>query len=258
MSPESADLQKCLRNRSHFLRHLRCPAEKCELARDLCESRSTIDRALRELERAGFVARGDDGYRTTLAGELALTEYDRHAERLDGLAEFREALARLSPDAALDAAVFADADASFPSRHSPHEPVEALASFLADADHARAFASAIIPRYVDIYRERIADGGMTADLVLSEAVVEWLLTHRKSDLSALVECESVSASRTASERPFGLVVTGREESRRVGVMLYDDGTLLGFVSNDSHAALAWADDTFERISAGATPLCRDS
>jgi len=35
-------------------------------------SRSTVTRALRELEEAGFVGRRDGGYATTLAGRFAL------------------------------------------------------------------------------------------------------------------------------------------------------------------------------------------
>lgn len=249
-----ADRQKCLRNRSHFLRRLREPQEKCELARDFEESRSTIDRAVRELERVGFVERTAGGYRTTLAGELALEDHERHVARLDGIADLGTALAELSPDAPLDAALFEDADASLPTRHCPSEPVEAAAAFLADAAHVRAFTSAIVPRYVDVYRDRIVDGEMTADLVFADGVVEWLLARRKRDASAIFGADGVTAAQTSTERSFSLVLAGRDETRRVGVMLYDGGSRLGFVRNDTRAAIAWADDVFERIAAEAASL----
>lgn len=249
-----ADLQKCLRSRSHFLRRLREPHEKCELARDLEESRSTIDRAVRELERAGFVERTRDGYRTTLAGELALEDHERHAARLEGIDDLRDALAGLPSDASLDAALFEDADASLPTRHCPHEPVEAFAEFLADAAHVRAFTSAIVPRYVDVYRERVVEGEMTADLVFADDVLEWLLARRKRDASAILEADGVTVAQTPTRRSFSLVLAGRDGNRRVGVMLYDDGSRLGFVRNDSRAAVAWADDLFEAIAAEAAPL----
>lgn len=249
-----ADFRKCLRNRSHFLRRLREPHEKCELARDFRESRSTIDRAVRELERAGFVERIDDGYRTTLAGELALEDHERHVARLDGIADLGEALANLSPDAPLDAALFEDADASLPTRHCPHEPVEAVTAFLADATHVRAFASAIVPQYVDVYRDCIVDGEMTADFVFTEDVVEWLLARRKRNASAIFEADGVTVAQTATERSFSLVLAERDDTRRVGVVLYDEGSRLGFVRNDSRAAVAWADDLFERIAGEAVGL----
>lgn len=248
------DLQKCLRSRGHFLRRLRQPQEKCELARNLEESRSTIDRAVRELERAGFVERTEGGYRTTLAGELALADHERHVERLDGIADFGGALAELPPDAPLDAALFEDADVSLPTRHRPHDPVEAAAAFLEDAAHVRAFASAIVPRHVDVYRDRIVEGGMTAELVLAEDVVEWFLARRKRDASAIFGADGVTVAQTATELSFSLVLAGRDDARRVGVTLYDEGSRLGFVRNESRAAVAWADALFERIAAEATPL----
>ncbi|USZ69723.1 hypothetical protein NGM10_16625 (plasmid) [Halorussus salilacus] len=299
MSPDSAAMQKCLRNRSHFLRRLRRPHEKCELARELRESRSTIDRAVRELESAGFVDRTEDGYRTTLAGKLALEDRERHAARLDGIARFREALAGLAPDAPLDAALFEDAEVSLPESYSPHEPVETLASFLAEASHVRLFASAVVSRYVDLYRERV-EAGMTADLVFAEEVFEWLLARRKEDVSALLGTSGVSVSRTPLDRSFSLVLIDRADrgecadpadsadsaargtrttsaadagsvdpasaadrsDRAVGVMLYDDGSILGFVRTDSREAVAWADDLFERVASeaarvGRSPDARD-
>lgn len=258
MSPDPAEMGKCLRNRSHFLRRLRRPHEKCELARELQESRSTIDRAVRELERAGFVDRTGDGYRTTLAGELALEDYERHTERLDGIARFREALAGLAPDAPLDAALFEDATVSLPEPHCPYEPVEALSTFLASAGHVRLFTPAVVPRYVDVYRERV-EAGMTADLVLAEEVVEWLLARRKEDVAAILGTPGVTVSQTPLDRSFSLVLVDRSDAvdsdapadRAVGVMLYDDGSILGFVRSDSREAVAWAEDLFERIASEA-------
>lgn len=203
----SADLQKCLRTRSHFLARLRRPRQKCELADDLEESRSTIDRALRELEDAGFVERADRGYRTTLTGELALEAYRRYSARLDGLLSARDALDPLPTDAALDGALFEEATVSLPTSCSPHAPVEALESLLADADHARVFATAVIPAYVDIYHEKIVEEGMTADIVCAEGVFDWILSRREEELAAIAGCDGVTLWETSADRAFSLVVT---------------------------------------------------
>lgn len=265
MRSAPADFQKCLQSRSHFLRRLRRPRQKCELARELEESRSTIDRALRELERAAFVERTAAGYRTTLAGELALTEYDRYTARLDGLFEYRELLDGLSTDEPLDTALFGGVDASLPKQCSPHDPVESLATFLSDADHARVFGTAIIPKYVDIYYDRIVEEGMTAEFVLSEGVVEWLLSRREDDAREILGADGVTVAETTTDRSFSLVVTERDgtsasdvrhdqSDRSVGVMLYEDGTFVGFLHNDTREAVAWAEGLFVRIADDAVPL----
>lgn len=260
-----ADLQKCLRSRSHFLRHLRRPREKCDLVRELEESRSTIDRALRELERARFVERDENGYRTTLAGDLALAEYERFAARLDGLAELRDVLEGLPPDEPLDCALFERAEASLPGQCSPHDPVEELGAFLDDAAHLRVFATAVIPKYVELYRERVVDGGATADFVLFEGVVEWLLARRADDVMDFFDADGVTVAETAADHSFSLIIAEYDDSsasdadddrndRAVGVMFYDEGSLAGFVHTDAREAVAWAETRFERIENEAVPL----
>ncbi|MFC4552911.1 MULTISPECIES: helix-turn-helix transcriptional regulator [Halorussus] len=253
MRPPS-DLQKILRRRSHYLRHLRQPRQKRDLVCELDESRSTIDRAVRELERAGFVERGDDGYRTTLAGELALTEHDRHADRVRGLASFRDLLAELPADASLDGSLFEDPEVVLPTPHSPREPVGAIDAVLADADRARTLGGVVVPEFADAYSERVLDGGMTAEFVLTEGVVEWLVSRWREQFRAFLETDGVTAAVTPTERPFSLVLVDGREGTEVGVALHVGGSILGFVRNDTAAAVAWAEETFERARAGADSL----
>lgn len=265
MRPAPADLQKCLRSRSHFLRRLRRPRRKCELSEELDESRSTIDRALRELEAAGFVERDDPGYRTTLAGELTLAEYDRYAARLDGIAEFQDALSSLPTEEPLDTSLFENADVSLPSQRSPHEPIEALEAVLADADHACIVGMSIVPQYVELYRGQIVEEGMTADFILSEVVVEWLVSRRTELLTLIVELGEITLSETTTDWAFSLFVTEHESvsasdlryaqsDRSVGVLLYDEATLLAFVHNDTREAVAWREALFDRAAEEAVEL----
>lgn len=260
-----ADVQKCLRSRSHFLCRLRRPRQKCELAREIEESRSTIDRALRELENAGLVEREGAGYRTTLAGELALAEYERYTARLDGLTELRAVLDGLPMDEPLDGALFEGAEASLPGQCSPHEPVDALTTFLSEADHARVIGTAVIPKYVDLYYERIVEEDMTAEFVLFEGVVEWVLSRREVEAMEIIRTDGVTVAETTADLSFSLVITEYDDTdandvrhgrsdRAVGVMLYEDGSHVGFVHNDACEAVAWAEDLFERVADAAVPL----
>ena len=254
MSPKALELRKSLRQRSHFLRHLRRPRRKCELADVLAESRSTIDRAVRELETAGFVARSDEGYRTTLAGELALAEHDRHTDRVAGLSDLRDTLSELPADVPLDGALFEDPEVTFPTRHSPDEPVEALKEMVSEAERVSVFGSGVISKYVGVFRQRIVEAEMTADLVLTEGVVEWLLARRQDDLLAILECENASVAETSVDQLFSLLVVDSGDERAVGVALYDEGNILGVVSNDTREAVAWGEFRFERAKAAAESL----
>lgn len=62
--------------RAQFLeRLLDDPAEKRTLVEQLEVSRSTVDRALRDLEVEGLVTYADEGYALTAVGEILATRY---------------------------------------------------------------------------------------------------------------------------------------------------------------------------------------
>jgi len=58
------------------------PTAKRDLIDGLDVSRSTVDRAIREIESLGLVESGDDGVTFTLCGRLAAEEFERFGSRL--------------------------------------------------------------------------------------------------------------------------------------------------------------------------------
>jgi hypothetical protein len=157
-------------------------------------------------------------------------------------------------------------------------------TFLDDADHVRVFATAILPKYVDAYRERVVEGETTADFVLFEGVVEWLLSRREDDLLDFFDADDVTVAETETNHSFSVVIAeyddasatdevvarddgatagddasvgdvGRDRTdRAVGVMFYEDATLSGFVYTDAREAVAWAETRFERLADEAVSL----
>ncbi|ELZ10330.1 helix-turn-helix domain-containing protein [Natrialba aegyptia] len=87
--------------RESLLRHLATtPARPSDLAAALECSRSTVDRALSELQDATLVERDPDrdSYHLTVAGELALEEFGQFSTRLERTASASGLLASLSTD----------------------------------------------------------------------------------------------------------------------------------------------------------------
>lgn len=215
------------------------PRSKRDLVAELPVSRSTVDRAVRELENAGLLTRNQGQVGLTLAGELALAEYERFREGLDGVREALPILDPVGPDTELVLDVFRRADIVRAQRHAPHRPIEAIKAFLTGADRIRGVASAVLPDYVDVYSRQIIQEGAEVDLVVSRQVLETLLAEYSSDLEAALETGRLQLRESETSPPFSTIVADSREPT-VGVVVYGDSGTTGFVRNDSREAVTWA------------------
>ncbi len=231
---------------------------KRDLVDDLDVSRSTIDRGIRELEGIGLIERTDGKYRRTLCGRLALAEYDAFESRIDGLIEGSSVLSKLPPDADFDAAVLDGAEIVRAKRHSPHVPVSRLGDVVSRATHVRAMAPAVMPQQVETYRTGIVERGLTAEVVLSDAVVGRLVAAYPDALEEALETGRLSLRRTEESIPYSLLVADTPDGREIGALVYGDSGVRAFVGNDDPAAVAWAEDClaerWERAEPFPSPL----
>lgn len=215
------------------------PRRKRDLVAELPVSRSTVDRAIRELETAGLLRRHQGRVTLTLAGDLALAEYQMFREGLDGVSEAWPILDPVGPDTDLILDLFRGAEMVGVRRHAPHRPVQALKEFLTGADRIRGVASAVLPDYVDVYSRQILQEGTEVDLVVSKPVLETLLAEYRSDLEAALETGRLHLREAGTSPPFSTIVA---DSRVpvVGVVVYGDSGTNGFIRNDSREAVTWA------------------
>ena len=228
-------------------------ARKPELETELDVSRSTIDRGIRELEQRALIERTDGGYQRTLAGSLALEEYDRLRERVEGLARGGELLAALDRDVDLDSAMLAAATLIERERTSPYRPVEELYDIIDAATEVRAFDLTVHPQQADVYRRNVEDG-MVTELVLSAEVIERLVAAHATAFEATVETNRVGLWQATEELPYGLLVAETPSGPVAVVMVYSDRGVVGCIRNDDPEAVAWARQRFERERDRATRL----
>lgn len=226
------------------------PRRKQDLVEALPVSRSTVDRAVRELENAGLLRRDQGRVRLTLEGELAYAEYERFREGLDGIREAWPILDPIGPNTELVLDVFRRAEFVRAQRHAPHRPIEALKAFLTGSDRIRGVASAVLPDYVDVYSRQILQQGTEVDLVVSRPVLETLLAEYRSDLEAALDTGRLRLRESVASPPFSTIVANSREPE-VGVVVYGDSGATGFVRNDSREAVAWATEWISSWEDGA-------
>lgn len=228
---------------------------KRDLVDTLSVSRSTVDRAVRELEAIGFIERTDDGgYRRTLPGRLALSEFDQFASRIDGLVSSVDVLSLLPTDAPFDSRILEDATVVVAERHSPLVPIEHLSDLVDRATHADAIAPAVLPQQVDVYHRNFVQGGLTARLVVTSVVVERLVSAYGTELGESLETGQLTVRQSDESIPYSLVVAETDQGPEMGLLVYADSGVRGFVGNDSPEAVEWARDLVDHYWESATPI----
>lgn len=249
--PDLPDLLQLLARRAPLLDVLRDGAlSKRDLASRRDVSRSTIDRAVRELETAGLVTRDQGAIELTLPGAIALESHQRHASELDGIVESYEVLSTYDHDLEIAPAVFRDALIVPPDRHAPHRPVDALIEMLEGAESIRLYATGIMPEYVETYQSRVMDG-TELDLICTEHVLQELLESYDDNLDEAMQTGRVTLHESAESLPFSIVIAEKEEQTRACLMLYREHAVAGFIRNDAPDAVSWATNRFEALKADA-------
>lgn len=231
------------------------PRRKRDLVDALDRSRSTIDRAIRELETLGFVERGGGTCRLTAAGRLALAEHRRSVDVFAAITDACDLLADVPPDAPMSPAMLEGATIHEPAPYAPNEAVKAIMDRLDDAERFRA---AIVADRIPRFRQRLAelsvDGSLDHEAVLTADLAAHLFaTHTEQMRTAMIDGD-VDLYRTPS-LPYDLGVL-ETDSRSVAIVIVSDPdeSITGVITNDSPAAVEWAETTYRRFRATAERL----
>ncbi|WP_440989566.1 tetratricopeptide repeat protein [Haloarchaeobius baliensis] len=228
MSPDDVDTAvELLDRRRQVLGHLGGDGHH---VRDLCDeldvSRSTVNRALRELEDAGWVERADDGYVRTTTGSLALQEYQDQITALDAVQTHADALSPLPGDTPLDPAVLSEAAVETVADTETFELVGTLRSAFEDATAVRGVWPTVTDDRTVSALASLADDGRPLALAVDESVHA---TMRGVAPAAFGPSDTEHCRvETTDDVPtrLGVFLVDGETDRRVLVTMYDeDGTI---------------------------------
>lgn len=254
--PDPTEVMAVIARRGQVLRAVDTEGvRKRTLVADLDVSRSTVDRSIRELEAIGFIERADEGgYRRTLPGQLALDEYDNFTARVDGVLSSIDVLSLLPVDAPCDTKILDDATVVLAERHSPHLPVNHLSDLISRATRVWSVAPAVLPQQVTVYHEQFQAGDLTAQMTLTDAVVERLVSAYGTELRESLQSGHLELRRTSQSLPYSLVAAETPTGPEMGLLVYADSGVRGFIGNDDPEAVEWAKQQVESYWQSADPL----
>lgn len=217
-------------------------------------SRTTLGRVLREFEERNWVARDGDQYATTPLGELVVESFLSLRETMRCVATLREVVDWLPTDEMdVDLGHFADADVTFPDANNPAAHQARGLELLTSATTLRVLVDAAFPQLVAGTRDRVADGTLSFEGVLSADLVTYLDTNPElaglfADLAAAGEVHQHDGPV-----PYNMLVA----DETLLLWLCDaDQKNQALLTSDDAAVVAWAEETFESYRAQADELER--
>lgn len=199
-------------------------------------SRSTIYRALDELQARELVYRDDGEYHPTPFGVLVYQEYQRCVDTVRALQELRTSVGTLPPAKLFDPVMLVDAEIGAATEENPGQPLWCLKALLEKASSVRFTTPTHSWQVLGILDDQL-HAGMFAELILDESNVE----SRTKEVLAHGRCET---THRTTKPPFVLAIVD-EPALEVGVVILDDvGRPEATICNDTRAAFGWAESVY--------------
>lgn len=252
---EGVSLESVLADRYEVLDALAERARaKNELEDVLSCSRSTIDRAIRELDDANLVRYDDGAWTPTLVGRRAYDRYESYRGHLERLTTASTLVDVLSPDGAIEEEVLNGAEAH---RTDPSVPDAIVGTFLdrvRGAEAVRLVTPTIDVGFLTRIRSHVTtDDAFELELVLSDEAFARITNSYPGPIDELSDSPGVQLFRSSVPYDFGFWVADEDH---VGIIVVADHGIAGLLVNDAPEAVEWANERHERIGDGVTVISR--
>jgi len=228
------------------------PKHNRDIRDEIGVSRSTVYKALTELEELDVVRRGDDGHELTELGRLLFERYRSFHSEFEDICASGRLLAMLPEGADLPFMFLSGAEVVVSKRHAPNSPVQAVERIVEEASMVKGTGPVVLPRYVEVFAGQLITDKLEAALVYEKPAFQHLLDAYAEEFEPTLESENLEAWVTERELPFALLVTD-EATQKVAVVVYDDGgEIRGLITNDSREAYEWGHEQWKQYRALAT------
>lgn len=221
--------------------------EKRVMVDEAGASRSTVNRAIRELEAAGIVETRGSDFELTLYGRLVYGEYTRFWSVQMDLLSARDLIDIYPARAPIDLAVLRGADVTVPNPRTPLVPHDKVRCSLYNVETITTIIPVATPLYDELF-QRAIETKLTVKCMMDEELIGILSENRTEIFDTALDSTECQIWEVNTMPAFGLLLVDGEH---VSVLAYDDnGTLRGTIQNDSPEAAQWAETILYRHGKG--------
>ncbi|WP_135821275.1 helix-turn-helix transcriptional regulator [Halostella litorea] len=230
---------------------------KPELVDDLESSRSTINRAIKELLDVKCVEAAQPAgqqFRLTAAGQAAL-QFHRDYRMETEQVQTNTTLLNTLPSDSLDKAFLADADI-YSSVRTPDVAHQPGTELLEEANRMIGTASVVQREYFTNFIERLQEGDFELELILENNLVEAIEQNYENEFDSLLGFNTVQIYVADEPFPYALWLTEQGTREYAGITLYENGGVNGTIVNDTDSAITWAKTQYSEYRESASELKR--
>ncbi|ADE02208.1 helix-turn-helix transcriptional regulator [Haloferax volcanii] len=228
---------------------------KPELEATLGVSRSTVDRAIGELEAASMVVRDpSSGYRLTELGRPVYRLCKRTRRCLDAVTEAHSHGSAVPSGANGELPMYDGARLVSSEPHVPDKPLQHLLDTMREAESLRGYTPVVLQQYVEVCHKHATRREADVELVVPPQVHQCLRTTYPDEYRRARRASCVRLHETSASLPFGLLLFGEGADRTCALVSYSKAGATGVLFNDTASAIGWATQTYRELKADSTPV----
>lgn len=247
---------RLLHRRIEFLRCLESsPRRKPEIVDRLEWSRSTVDRAVRELQQAGLLKRDTEGYITTLAGRFAATTYTEFTEMVSDVQTAKPLLQTFDRESPVSMASVWGVDRVRIDDHTPYEVPAELREAIESAHALTALMPALSdPILLEFCQSQAVEGSLDLTLIIGPELYE-TLGQRSPDTLSVLSHHGEQFLCAAQSLPYPMFLLERSPGENETLaILYEEGTQSAVFRNRRPGAFEAAEEYIDSVIETATEI----
>jgi predicted transcriptional regulator len=228
---------------------------KTEIEDELDAPRSTVDRAVRNLETHGLVKRVDGEYTTTRTGEIAFERYEEYVDFSDTVCRAKDLLNEIDDDIELPHALFRDAHVNVPEPDFPEAPVLNPNEMVADSPYLHGLAPVVLSYFPDSISDMLNQGDQEFEIVLTQEVLKTVRSEFPSDFELATDFpDQLDLHVSEEELPFALWLIEDDGIEHLGITVYNEIGAVGSIVSADQEAVAWGREFYRSYRENAKRL----
>lgn len=253
VSPSKDSLDAVLSERHAILRALlEHPHSKRDIEETLNCSRSTVDRAIRDLRDNELIQYEEGVWTPTLLGRCACHTRDSYHDHLRDLVDAASLLGHLPFNSPVRSSFFQGASIFEGELSAPDAIMTEFLDRVEKATTIRVLSPVILIGFAETFYDAVTAGDdYVLDMIIPDDVFEYVHATYPTLTEEMLNDPYVHLDRTAIPFRFGLWTA---DTDHVGILIFTDSGIAGMLVNDTTEALTWASEQYKRIEQDAEQI----